>query len=832
VSQELFYTSAPHGLKPGSRGFCTVATTSGMPKNLADRLESLSAYRHIFPPNDLNADRNPIVFSHLRVLVGGTPYHVLSRIGAAGLDYSQRSNKIAHHVVLEDQELVSAGPAALLASTGFMEVSWTGDPQIIPVGRSCPQITSSPVVCREWKKLTGDAGWGGRLAESALGNSKRSVALIFQPGMDILPLIAESLALLPAPLRWQVTFSTFYTKLPPDIECQWRFVLAGSPEAKTLATSRQTELIDLTQTTAIAPDSPFTEAARTGIAPEQLRDTESQPSIAPKEVAHSPFGKGHTSNDDPELELESFHPVPTPNQQSAPSPPMPLGARRFQRVARPKRRLWPILTCVCVIVSAIPLFGLLAIKGLPQFTIHLGQQSNEPGNSPHQTGRSEATPESAASASHGADGASHTDEAANKSTSSSPSAVVADASKQSASSAGSPPEDTSTKNDGNTQKQNNSHEDSKTVDTAKQSQSGTKPESHANPSSGPSVIETMEFASLGPLAVGSSLPGGDKVDAMQLSAMPKGDAPPELLGGSEVLKWDQWTIEIVPDSSAPINSRFLIQLRPLNAKPGPFGGDKKIALLSWNDGLQFQWSKDAMTTDFKNRADQLRNCVLQITGSASKTLIALRVPVVVKTPLIVEWGKPKTTIPLDIEAWPHSSPQLELNNRAQDYGYATKHVSPTEITLQHRSNSSMPSFRLVIDSATKSLVLSYTCTVKEIEEHDQPWLQKYADQRLPDIQRDLQNKLSDLRKDFDEKVKRLSKAKGEQSATADNPEIVNMKNEMDALQSQIENNNHKSDVIRQCLQIAGRTIAFEVAMTVGNNRVTLAKSAPDVPAGT
>ena len=36
MSQEIVYTSAPKGLKPGSSGFCTVASTAGMARNLAE----------------------------------------------------------------------------------------------------------------------------------------------------------------------------------------------------------------------------------------------------------------------------------------------------------------------------------------------------------------------------------------------------------------------------------------------------------------------------------------------------------------------------------------------------------------------------------------------------------------------------------------------------------------------------------------------------------------------------------------------------------------------------------------------------------------------------
>jgi len=63
MTQEILYTSAPAGLKPGSRGFCTVVATEGMAKNLAQTLESLSVYRHFFPPHDPNVHLNPANYS-------------------------------------------------------------------------------------------------------------------------------------------------------------------------------------------------------------------------------------------------------------------------------------------------------------------------------------------------------------------------------------------------------------------------------------------------------------------------------------------------------------------------------------------------------------------------------------------------------------------------------------------------------------------------------------------------------------------------------------------------------------------------------------------------
>lgn len=71
MTQELIYTSAPRGLRPGTQGFCTVVSTQGMPVNLAMQLESLSGYRHLYPPGSPQESQNPVTWSHLRLRVGG-----------------------------------------------------------------------------------------------------------------------------------------------------------------------------------------------------------------------------------------------------------------------------------------------------------------------------------------------------------------------------------------------------------------------------------------------------------------------------------------------------------------------------------------------------------------------------------------------------------------------------------------------------------------------------------------------------------------------------------------------------------------------------------------
>ena len=270
MTYEILYTSAPQGLKPGSFGFCTVAASEGIPPPLLQRLESLSGYRHLYPPGHPRAALNPVNYAHLVVQVGGRRLHVLSRIADAGWDYSQRTNKLAHHVVLEESECIPPGPAWLLAQPGFCLTQFSGSPRVLPPSRPLPPGELLPARCVMWEQVTGDAGWAGVLVRQAL-EKKQSAYLIFREGMELLPLLLEAQALLPPKERWEVTFSTYYTRLPPGVDCLWRCVLTGSAEAQEAQTARSALVLDLTRPLGPAPDDPWTQAARDGLpAPREL----------------------------------------------------------------------------------------------------------------------------------------------------------------------------------------------------------------------------------------------------------------------------------------------------------------------------------------------------------------------------------------------------------------------------------------------------------------------------------------------------------------------------------------------------------------------------------
>jgi hypothetical protein len=299
MSHEIYYTSAPEGMKRGSSGFSTVATTDGISKGLLDRLETLSAYRHHFGVASGGAaggagaagatGQNPVSFAHWLLTVTGMTYHVLSRVCDSGVDHTQRSNAFAHHLVVEATEMAVGGPAWLLEYPGVMESTWDGRVGNIVRRDMLPApgagADANGTICRAWGAVTGDPGWGGVLADLFVKTPAKPVCILFAPGQEVLPLLAETIALLPAAARWNVTFNTYFTSMPTSATCAWRCCLAGTPAAQIgLRYAANGLVIDLTDRSRLGalPEGPYVNFARTGDAPAAARPAvAARPAAAP-----------------------------------------------------------------------------------------------------------------------------------------------------------------------------------------------------------------------------------------------------------------------------------------------------------------------------------------------------------------------------------------------------------------------------------------------------------------------------------------------------------------------------------------------------------------------
>ena len=281
--QEQISTSSQRCLN-GNAGFGIVAQTSGMAPHLARDAGALSGYSHLFSAGDVN---NPTAFLHVIRRTGGVDRHILSRVADCGNDYTGRSNRIGHHWIVEEDDIRSlpGGPAAIASQHHLFCTSWKEKSQELPRGKQLqnPQVNAG--ICRTWQQRLGDAGWGGVVAERV--EKGDPISIIFEPGMDVLPFLAEVFALLSPSVRWKATFSTYYMKSqePPNSpKIQIKCIVAGSDEMAFARLTPNTLLIDLRRPPREQPSGKYVEFARTGVFTKPVISTPTQHIQAAQEL--------------------------------------------------------------------------------------------------------------------------------------------------------------------------------------------------------------------------------------------------------------------------------------------------------------------------------------------------------------------------------------------------------------------------------------------------------------------------------------------------------------------------------------------------------------------
>ena len=110
--QQLLYTSAPKLLEAGKTGFGTLASSKEMPQPLVAYLERISTF-----------DRQAgvaAVLCYTTHRMGRVIFHVFSRVGDCGADYTGRTNHLAHHFVIEEGTSEAAALQQLYSPAGLM----------------------------------------------------------------------------------------------------------------------------------------------------------------------------------------------------------------------------------------------------------------------------------------------------------------------------------------------------------------------------------------------------------------------------------------------------------------------------------------------------------------------------------------------------------------------------------------------------------------------------------------------------------------------------------------------------------------------------------------
>ncbi len=173
MPQQLIYTSAPQGLAAGRSGHCTVARSASMREPLVLRLEQLSYYQHL----SLSGGKERPIFAYRIIDIRGSRFHVLSRIQDAGLDFTGRTNFIAHHLALASEEFRQfPTPPVILRDWPGWAKSWTREPTLLENEDWSALValaSKSSVPAQTWQRVTGDSVNGYGLLEARAGATFR-----------------------------------------------------------------------------------------------------------------------------------------------------------------------------------------------------------------------------------------------------------------------------------------------------------------------------------------------------------------------------------------------------------------------------------------------------------------------------------------------------------------------------------------------------------------------------------------------------------------------------------------------------------------------------------
>ncbi len=313
---ELIHTSTQQGLIAGRSGFATVAMTEGMPANLITPVENLSGYKPLFPPNHPDAAGNPVIYSYQRSQYGSMVLHVVSRIGAAGLDHTGRSNKIAHHLVFTREnefDAIPHGAVSVARDRANFVTEWDKPAELLAVrhpGISAKELSTADT----WARYTGDAGWAGVVAEKFRENPEISFNLEFcigTPAEDLLEMIAEVVMLLKHEEAAQFTFTTYFIKGSVGDAIFFRAMAEGAPQVAAIRRLKPESLLSVCRgghgpVPAEYEDSPLVAAARTGrfvqpvVQPVEL-------TVEPEVFREIPLAKPRAKVDTPPAESPVAH---------------------------------------------------------------------------------------------------------------------------------------------------------------------------------------------------------------------------------------------------------------------------------------------------------------------------------------------------------------------------------------------------------------------------------------------------------------------------------------------------------------------------------------------
>jgi hypothetical protein len=274
MAWQLIYTSSARLLEAGRTGFGTVARHRAISAHLTGKLESISQFARL-----PGYDPDRVIFSHRVIEAGGRHFHILSSIRSAGSDYTGRTNHIAHHLVISEEEARdlaqrSVTPVDVLRAMEWRS-SWDSAARYLEDSDEVDLSQLPPTAFDVWSGVTGLADHA-RLPWSP--QAAKGCCIVLTNHADATLFAGE--ALLQNPGRsWEISFTTHLEPNDGLSDFRWVFLYPDSI-ARSQAEQSARPLYDLT-TPGLLPEPPAPLQPAATAKPSSTHLKVSSPSFAP-----------------------------------------------------------------------------------------------------------------------------------------------------------------------------------------------------------------------------------------------------------------------------------------------------------------------------------------------------------------------------------------------------------------------------------------------------------------------------------------------------------------------------------------------------------------------
>ncbi len=271
MPHQVVFTSHVRGIRPGSSGYCTVLHSQEIRPALLKALEEDSVFEHH------EGNRGKTVFRFKTLDLRGSQYYVLSRIADAGLDYTGRTNFIAHHLAFAADEIPEYSPAEIFKNWEGWYSVWSGEPRIEDVKDMVFPQERPPIGALA-------QGWGPLVAAYTLQQIRtksKDVTLRF-PGEDpsvLLQIVCDVLAIEAISSNYRATWAISFSVGSATKSLDSGVRLFASYSA---ADGQMRECEEITAETAVARDAlppRFLQIAETGVFEQKVAQQPARASV-------------------------------------------------------------------------------------------------------------------------------------------------------------------------------------------------------------------------------------------------------------------------------------------------------------------------------------------------------------------------------------------------------------------------------------------------------------------------------------------------------------------------------------------------------------------------